>query len=143
MGRVGEEERSEGRMGRGWRLTRAAWALMRRGPTMIYLACWAPAARSSDGGPLLARSPDAFHVAIAWLIALYPLTFVGVFFNVALAAAAGAHFEGRRLTLGEALRAAYDRTTVSPYGRCSRRPSDCCSAKSPIACPAARGWRAG
>jgi len=38
MAAAEEGRRSEGRMGRGWRLTRAAWALMRRDPTMIYLA---------------------------------------------------------------------------------------------------------
>ena len=103
-------------MGRGWRLTLAAWALMRRDPTMVYLALLG--AGCAIGGTaivfaaagLFSHDPQSrTHVAVVWLIALYPLTFVSVFFNVALAAAAGAHFEGRRLTLAEALRAAYDR----------------------------------
>jgi uncharacterized protein DUF6159 len=103
-------------MGRGWRLTRAAWALMRRDPTMIYLALLGAGCAIAGttivfaAAGLFSHDPQTrSHVAIAWLIALYPLTFVSVFFNVALAAAAGAHFEGRRLTLEEALRAAYDR----------------------------------
>jgi Family of unknown function (DUF6159) len=103
-------------MDRGWRLTRAAWALMRRDPTMIYLALLgtgcaiAGTAIVFAAAGLFSHDPQSrAHIATAWLIALYPLTFVSVFFNVALAAAAGAHFEGRHLTLGEALRAAYDR----------------------------------
>jgi hypothetical protein len=42
-------------------------------------------------------------VLIAILIALYPSTFLGVFFNVALASAANAALEGRRLSFGEAI----------------------------------------
>lgn len=103
-------------MGRGWRLTRAAWALMRRDPTMIYLALLGTGSAIAGtaivfaAAGLFSHDPQSrAHVALIWLIALYPLTFVSVFFNVALAAAAGAHFDGRRLTLGEALRVAYGR----------------------------------
>ncbi|HEX3562229.1 MAG TPA: DUF6159 family protein, partial [Solirubrobacterales bacterium] len=42
-------------------------------------------------------------VIIATLIALYPATFISVFFNVALASAANAALDGRRLSFGEAL----------------------------------------
>jgi hypothetical protein len=47
------------------------------------------------------------HFGVAWLIALYPSTLAGVFFNVALACAASAAFDGERLSAGEALRMAY------------------------------------
>jgi hypothetical protein len=49
------------------------------------------------------------HLILPWLIALYPLTLVSVFFNSALASAAAAHFDGGRLTVGEALGAAFSR----------------------------------
>jgi hypothetical protein len=42
-------------------------------------------------------------VLLATLIALYPATFISVFFNVALASAANAALEGGRLSFGEAL----------------------------------------
>jgi hypothetical protein len=43
------------------------------------------------------------HIALIALILSYPLTFVSVFFNVAIAAAASAALEGNRLSLREAL----------------------------------------
>jgi hypothetical protein len=44
------------------------------------------------------------HLGLVALIAAWPTTFVSVFFNVALAAAADAALNGRRLTVGDALR---------------------------------------
>lgn len=103
-------------MSRGWRLTGAAWSVMRRDPTMIFLALIGAGFAIAGvaivlyaGGYFSGKHYSRSHFALVWLIALYPLTFVSVFFNVALASAAGAHFDGRRLALGEALRAAYDR----------------------------------
>lgn len=49
------------------------------------------------------------RMALVSLISLYPLTFVSVFFSVALASAAGAHLDGRRLSVGEALAASRER----------------------------------
>jgi hypothetical protein len=43
------------------------------------------------------------HFAILAVIFAYPLTFVSVFFNTAIAAAASAALDGRRLGLGQAL----------------------------------------
>jgi hypothetical protein len=43
------------------------------------------------------------HLALIALILAYPLTFLSVFFNTAIAAAAAAALEGNRLSLGEAL----------------------------------------
>ncbi len=48
-------------------------------------------------------------LATAALLALYPLTFLVVFFDVAMAAAAGASFDGARMGIGEALRTAHRR----------------------------------
>lgn len=46
----------------------------------------------------------------AALLASYPLTFLLVFFDLGMAAAAGAQLEGRRMRVGEALRTAHQRT---------------------------------
>jgi hypothetical protein len=52
------------------------------------------------------RHSDA-HLGLVALIALYPSTFASIFFNVALASAASAAFDGERLTAAEAIRMAY------------------------------------
>lgn len=86
---------NEGRISRGWRLTQVAWALIRRDPTMMVLA--AAGIVSSILFAFLVflivsasshHSSGQFGGAV--LIALYPSTLAGVFFNVALACAASA-----------------------------------------------------
>jgi hypothetical protein len=103
-------------MARGWRLTRTAWQLMRRDPTMIALAllgtgCGAVGAALMlyFGGYFSHEVHSRGHLALVALIALYPLTFISVFFNVALASAAQASFDGNRIGLGEALGASWRR----------------------------------
>lgn len=98
----------EGRITRSWRLTREAAALLRGDRTTAGLAV----------GPVLFSF--AAPAAIFWLagwpghghtgrllrisaLAAWPTTFVGVFLNVALAAAAAAALDGERLTAREAL----------------------------------------
>jgi Family of unknown function (DUF6159) len=97
-------------MERGWRLTKAAWALIRRDPTMVSIAL-------IGAGCALAGAAAIFYfsgffssptdsrgdLALAAVIALYPMTFLSVFFNVALAGAAAASFEGRPIGVREAL----------------------------------------
>jgi hypothetical protein len=100
---------SEGRIARSWRLTTTAWQLVRRDRAMLALALlgmtsaliWLAAytligGYSSDGS-------SQGKVFLAILIALYPSTFLSVFFNVALASAANAALDGRRLSFGEAI----------------------------------------
>jgi hypothetical protein len=100
---------NEGRIARSWRLTATAWELVRRDRAMLALALlgmtsaliWLAAytligGYSSDGS-------SQGKVFLAILIALYPSTFLSVFFNVALASAANAALDGRRLTFGEAI----------------------------------------
>ncbi len=106
----------EGRMARGWRLTMAAWRLMRRDPTMIALALLGTGFGALGAGLLLYFGGyfshgvhSRGHFALLALVGLYPLTFVSVFFNVALAAAAQASFDGGRIGLGEALGASWRR----------------------------------
>jgi hypothetical protein len=101
---------------RGWRLTVVAWQMMRRDPTMIALALIGAgcgiagaAAMLYFGGYFSGDAHSRSHFAVVALIALYPLTFISVFFNVAFAAAAQANFNGRTISVGEALEAAWQR----------------------------------
>lgn len=91
----------------------AAWRLMRGDRTMVVLAfigtvCGlAGTALMLDvGGVFSSGHHSRAHMGLAALIFIYPLTFVSVFFNVALTAAADAVLEGRRIgvmaALGEA-----------------------------------------
>ncbi len=100
---------NEGRIARSWRLTKTAWDLVRRDRAMLALALLGMTSAliwlavytliggySSDGS-------SQGKVFLAILIALYPSTFLSVFFNVALASAANAALDGRRLSFGEAI----------------------------------------
>jgi hypothetical protein len=100
----------EGRIARSWRLTRAAWHVVRTDRSLLALA----AISAVTGGIglalifILAGSFQNGHLkgdelALYALIFAYPLTFISVFFNTAIAAAAAAALEGRHLTVGEAL----------------------------------------
>jgi len=100
----------EGRIARSWRLTRASWDVVRSDRSLLALAAIAVLtgvvglaaifvlAGSFQGGRL--RGGD---LALFALIFAYPLTFLSVFFNTAIAAAASAALAGRHLTVGEAL----------------------------------------
>ena len=97
-------------MARGWRLTKAAWALIRRDPTMVSIALMGAGCGLAGAAAILYfsgyfSSPDHSQgkVALAAIIGLYPLTFLSVFFNVALAGAAAASFDGRPIGVSEAL----------------------------------------
>jgi hypothetical protein len=103
-------------MSRGWRLTGAAWRLMRQDPTMIGLAFLGTGCGLVGAALMLylggVFSPSHYsraHFGLIALLFLYPLTFVGVFFNVALTAAASAALEGRPIGVGGALREAWAR----------------------------------
>lgn len=99
----------EGRIRRSWRLTTTAWDLVRQDRAMIALALlgmtsaliWI-AVFSLIGGYSDSGAGQG-KVLLAVLIALYPSTFLSVFFNVALASAANAAMDGRRLSFGQAL----------------------------------------
>lgn len=98
-------------MARGWRLTMASWAVIRRDPTMVSIALIGAGCGLAGAAAILyfsgVFSSPAHHsqgsVLLAAAIALYPLTFLSVFFNVALAGAAAAHFDGRPIGVREAL----------------------------------------
>lgn len=97
-------------MERGWRLTKTAWALIRRDPTMISIALIGAGCGLAGAAALLYfagyfSSPAHARgdVALVAVIGLYPMTFLSVFFNVALAGAAAASFDGRPIGVREAL----------------------------------------
>lgn len=102
----------EGRVSRGWRLTQVAWALIRADRTMLVLAV----AGIVSSLVLLAivfllvvaaSDSSSGQFGLAFAVALYPSTLASVFFNVALAGAASAAFDGERLSAREALRIAW------------------------------------
>ncbi len=97
-------------MARGWRLTKAAWALIRRDPTMISIALMGAGCGLAGGAAILyftgyfdSPTNSRGDLALAAIIGLYPMTFLSVFFNVALAGAAAASFDGRPIGVREAL----------------------------------------
>jgi hypothetical protein len=97
-------------MARGWRLTQAAWATIRRDPTMISIALMGAGCGVAGAAVIMyfsgyfdAPTDSRNSVALVAIIALYPLTFLSVFFNVALAGAAAASFDGRPIGVREAL----------------------------------------
>jgi Family of unknown function (DUF6159) len=113
---VEAQSERESRLSRGWRLTLAAYRLMRQDPTMIGLALLGTG--FGLAGTLLMLylggifSPGHYSRTHFWVVSLafvYPLTFVGAFFNVALTAAAAACLEGRWIGVSGALREAIER----------------------------------
>jgi hypothetical protein len=110
------EPAGEGRISRSRRLTKVALGLIRDDPAMLALA--ALSTLLSFGGAGLVFWLGGYfdhprhttgHLGVVWLIAYYPLTLVGTFFAVAIATAAGEAMEGGRLTVREALAAAWRR----------------------------------
>lgn len=97
-------------MARGWRLTKAAWAVIRRDPTMVSIALMGAGCGLAGAAAILyfsgyfsSATRSQGDLALAAIVALYPLTFLSVFFNVALAGAAAASFDGRPIGVREAL----------------------------------------
>jgi Family of unknown function (DUF6159) len=101
---------SEGRIARSWRLTRSAWRVVRSDRALLTLAAFSGvlgvggvAVIFGVAGLVGAGGFSRGHVAVSALVVAYPLMFVSVFLNTAIAAAAAAALDGRRLSVGEAL----------------------------------------
>lgn len=114
QGSVPSAAHDEGKVTRGWRLTQVAWKLIRADRTMLALAFAGVASASVFvfliflfGGFFSASHHSSGHLSLVALIALYPSTLASAFFNVALACAASAAFDGDHLSAGEALRMAW------------------------------------
>lgn len=106
----------EGKMARGWRLTKAAWALIRRDPTMISIALMGAGCGLAGAAAILyfsgylgSPTHSRGDLALAAIVGIYPMTFLSVFFNVALAGAATASFDGRPIGVREALAISWKR----------------------------------
>jgi hypothetical protein len=108
-----------GRIQRGWALTKQSFRVLRDDRSLLLFPIIAiPAAVAATAivmGPGIALytadNQEAILIAFG-LVALYVLTFVTVFFNVALAAAASTGLSGGDSTVGEGLRAARGRLGV-------------------------------
>ena len=104
---------SEGKIGRGWRLTKVAWTLIRNDSTMTTLALVGILSATVFTalifvlGGFFSQDGEDGHLGLVALVAFYPSVLVSVFFNVALACAASASFDGERMTVGEAVRMAW------------------------------------
>jgi hypothetical protein len=110
-------DRTEGRIARSARLCRVAGRLVRRDRTLLALAGLSTVFTGCAmlvlfyfGGYLHDPHPSRARLLLVTLIAAWPLTFVGSFINVALAAAADAELRGRRMTLRRALAVPAGRT---------------------------------
>jgi hypothetical protein len=101
----------EGRIARSWRLSRLAWQIVRSDRAILVLAITstllsavALAVVYDLTGMFSAhRHRGDGHFALITLIVAFPLTFLSVFFNTAIAAAANGVLEGKRLSLRDAL----------------------------------------
>jgi hypothetical protein len=101
---------AEGKIARGWRLTKTAWGTIRRDPTMVAIALMGAGCGLAGGAAILylsgsfdLSSDSQGNLALAAIIGLYPMAFLSVFFNVAIAGAAVASFDGRPIGVREAL----------------------------------------
>jgi Family of unknown function (DUF6159) len=100
----------DGRLRRSWRLTRTAFGLIRSDGALFALAAISAVATTAAtlalfdlGGYFDHPVHTGGHFAVVVLIAAWPLAFIGTFFNVAIAAAAAARLDDRRLTARDAL----------------------------------------
>jgi hypothetical protein len=107
----GDGDSREGRIARSWRLSRLAWQVVRSDRAILVLAVTSTLLSTValaviyDLTGMFAghRHHGDGRFALVTLIVAFPLTFLGVFFNTAIAAAANGVLEGERLSLREAL----------------------------------------
>lgn len=102
------------RIRRGWELTKKSWGLLRGHPTLIrfplyaFFAMLIPMAAVAAGILLIDAKEHGVGIALA-AVGLYLVSFIGVYFGVALAAAADQIFHGREATIGDGMRVARER----------------------------------
>lgn len=106
----GSDTPTEGKLVRGWRLTKDSWRVIRRDPAMVSIALMGTgcalagaAAIFYFSGYFSSPADSRGDITLAAASAIYPMTFLSVFFNVALAGAAAASFDGRPIGIREAL----------------------------------------
>jgi len=110
---------SGGRIQRGWALTKQSFRVLRDDRSLLVfpiiaipVAIAATAIVMGPGIALYAADNQEAFLIVFGAVTLYVLTFVAVFFNVALAAAASTGLSGGDATVGEGLRAARGRLGV-------------------------------
>jgi Family of unknown function (DUF6159) len=106
----------EGRIARSWRLTRAAWRVVGYDDTLKGLAVLGALAGLAGfalllvlGGVFSGARVSRGHILLVAALLAYPLTFISVFVNTAIAAAAASALQGQRLSTRQALAVAYGR----------------------------------
>jgi hypothetical protein len=107
---------TEGRIARGWRLTRQSWSVVRLRPGLLAIPAVSGAFTLVAAVVLLGPwSLDLVghhsrgRVFLDAAVCAYPFTFIGTYFNVAFYALAAATIDGRPMTVSEALRHARSR----------------------------------
>ncbi len=107
-----------GRIGRGWKLSKIAFGVVRRDSALVTLsvlggiaALCAALALGIPAAVLYDRDQEVIAVVLA-VIGAYAATFLSVYFGVALAAAAAKVLDGEDATVADGLAAA--RTRVGP-----------------------------
>ena len=110
---------TEGRIARGWRLTRQSWSVVRVRPGLLVLPAVSAAFTLAAAALLLGPwSLDVIghhsrgRLFVDGAVCAYPFTFISTYFNVAFYLLAAATFDGRPMTTGEALRRARRRLAV-------------------------------
>ena len=104
-----------GRMGRGWELTKTSWGVLRSDRSLavfpVLAALTALLLAAAFGVPSWALFDDDQNVAgvILAAVGIYALTFAGIFFNVALAAAAAQVLNGEDATVASGIAVARQR----------------------------------
>lgn len=109
----------KGRIGRGWALAKQSWAVLRGDrslvlfPVIAGIVMFATVLVIAGPGVVLAATDTAAPVGyVLWAIAVYALAFIGIYCNVALAAAASKALDGADTTLSDGFSVARQRTGV-------------------------------
>ena len=121
---MARQDANEGKIARGWRLTKVAWTLVRQDRAMLTLAFLGVAGAMVItalvlyfGGYFSGPGHRNGSFGLIALIAYYPSVLISVFFNVALACAASAALDDERMSAGEAIRMAYGKRGRIAPGR--------------------------
>ncbi len=108
-----------GRMRRGWELAKTSWAVLKADRSLLLFPIVGLTAGLAAGALLFAPGVALYEqdnsepVLIAFgVVAAYALTFISLFFNTGLAAAAARSIDGEPTTFGEGFAAARERTGV-------------------------------
>lgn len=108
-----------GRIRRGWELAKHSWAILRADRALALFPVVSAVAIVFAGllivGPgvaLFATGASKPAGVALWVVGGYVLTFIGIYCNTALAAAAAQALDGRRATLGDGFAAVRSRRGV-------------------------------